>query len=48
MTTWSGPICTDCGKEMEKPGTCNDCILAHQEAGRKIREDLAKIKDKGK
>lgn len=43
-----GHRCTDCGKPMDSAGTCNECLLAHQEAGRKIRADLAKVKEKNR
>lgn len=43
MGTWGdGYRCTDCGRQMDQPGTCNDCIVAHQRAVERIREDLAK------
>lgn len=43
MVTWSsGYSCSDCGREVEKPGTCNDCLVKEQQVDQAIRRDIAK------
>jgi hypothetical protein len=48
MVSWESYYCTDCGKPMSSPGTCNDCKIANQRAETKIREDLKKTDKKGR
>jgi DNA-directed RNA polymerase subunit RPC12/RpoP len=48
MVSWVGYRCSDCGKDVDQPGTCADCIAAHRKAAEKMREDLAKQDKKGK
>lgn len=49
MATWAGPYnCTDCGRDMDHAGTCNDCKVAHQAATEKVKRDLEKADRGGK
>lgn len=43
MTThWSSYNCTDCGTEMDYPGTCTSCLVKNQPVPEKLKEDLKK------
>jgi hypothetical protein len=49
VATWTDSYnCTDCGKGMDRPGTCDECKVAEQKADEAIRRDLAKVPGKGK
>ena len=39
--------CTDCGKDMDRPGTCSDCLIANRPVPQKLIDDLKK-KGKGR
>lgn len=36
--------CSDCGKPMDREGTCADCMIANQPVPDKLLEDLKKGK----
>lgn len=45
MATWAGPYnCTDCGKEMDRAGTCSDCLIKNNPVPEKLKRDLRKMK----
>lgn len=48
MATWSsGYTCTDCGREIARPGTCADCLIKNQPVPAKLKRDINKGRRKG-
>jgi DNA-directed RNA polymerase subunit RPC12/RpoP len=49
MTTWSSKYkCTDCGRDLESPGTCNACIRAAERLVEAVKKDRERAKGKRK
>lgn len=47
MGTWhSGHNCTDCGREINRPGTCADCMITNQPVPEKLIKDLKDSKQR--
>jgi len=44
----NGYRCSDCGKPMNRPGTCTDCLIKDQPVPEKLLKDLGKKGGKGK
>lgn len=40
--------CTECGRSMDRPGTCSDCLIVNQPVPQKLLDDLKGKKGKGK